>query len=215
MTKDNHLLGKFDLEGIPPAPRGVPQIEVTFDLDANGESNESLLIDVCTSPIPGILHVTAEDKSTGRNKKIEIKNDKGRLSQAEIERMVSDAEKYRDEDARVQERVNTRNRLETYLYSCKQAVENYNGSAITDSDKSSVINACEEAQRWLDRNQLAEKEEIEHQYNDLERKCQRVMTKMHGGGGGGGRGGAGGQGYSRGGSYTGGDNSGPRVEEVD
>ena len=156
----------------------------------------------------GILHVTAEDKSTGRNKKIEIKNDKGRLSQAEIQRMVNDAEKYREEDERARERVNARNHLETYLYSCKQAVENYNGSAITDSDKSSVINACEEAQKWLDRNQLAEKEEIEHQYSQLEKRCQRIMTKMHGGGGSGG--GAGGQQYSRNGGQ-----SGPRVEEVD
>ena len=156
----------------------------------------------------GILHVTAEDKSTGRNKKIEIKNDKGRLSQSEIQRMVNDAEKYREEDQRAHERVNGRNRLESYLYSCKQAVENYNGSAITDSDKSSVINACEDMQRWLDRNQLAEKEEIEHQYADLERKCQRVMTKMHGGDN------ANGRQYNRSGSHGGG-HSGPRVEEVD
>jgi L1 cell adhesion molecule like protein len=161
----------------------------------------------------GILHVTAEDKSTGRNKKIEIKNDKGRLSQAEIERMVNDAEKYRDDDEQARERVNARNRLETYLYSCKQAVDNYNGSAITDSDKSSVINACEDMQRWLDKNQLADREEIEHQYSQLEKKCQRVMTKMHSGGGGG----AGGQQYSRSGSHGGGNSghSGPRVEEVD
>jgi len=194
MTRDNHLLGKFDLEGIPPAPRGVPQIEVTFDLDANG-----------------ILHVTAEDKSTGRNKKIEIKNDKGRLSQAEIQRMVNDAEKYREEDESTRERVNARNHLETYLYSCKQAVENYNGSALTDSDKSSVINACEEAQKWLDRNQLGAKEEIEHQYSQLEKRCQRIMTKMHGSGGGG-------QQYDRNGGQQydrNGGQSGPRVEEVD
>ena len=157
----------------------------------------------------GILHVTAEDKSTGRNKKIEIKNDKGRLTQAEIQRMVNDADQYREEDERARERVNARNRLETYSYSCKQAVENYNGSAINDSDKSSVINACEDTQRWLDGNQLAEKVEIEHHYHELERKCQRVMTKMHGGGGG--------QQYGRSGSYGGGggSQSGPRVEEVD
>ena len=154
--------------------------------------------------------MTAEDKSTGRNKKIEIKNDKGRLSQAEIQRMVNDAEQYREDDERARERVNARNRLETYAYSCKQAVENYNGSAITSSDKSSVLNACQETQRWLDQNQLAEKDEIEHQYSALERKCQKVMTKMHGGGGG--------QQYGHGGSYNGGSNdnySGPHVEEVD
>jgi L1 cell adhesion molecule like protein len=123
--------------------------------------------------------------------------------------MVNDAEQYREEDERARERVNARNRLETYSYSCKQAVENYNGSALTDSDKSSVINACEETNRWLDRNQLADKEEIDHQYSQLEKRCQRIMTKMHGGGGGG----AGGQQYSRSGSHGG--QSGPRVEEVD
>lgn len=159
----------------------------------------------------GILHVTAEDKSTGRNKKIEIKNDKGRLSQAEIQRMVNEAEQYREDDERARERVNARNRLETYVYSCKQAVENYNGSAINSSDKSSVLRACEETQKWLDRNQLAEINEIEHQYKTLERTCQRVMTKMHGTSNGGHQNG-------RGGGYN--DNSqdnysGPRVEEVD
>jgi len=122
--------------------------------------------------------------------------------------MVNDAEQYREEDERARERVNARNRLETYSYSCKQAVENYNGSALTDSDKSSVINACEETNRWLDRNQLADKEEIDHQYSQLEKRCQRIMTKMHGGAGG-----AGGQQYSRSGSQGG--QSGPRVEEVD
>jgi len=210
MTKDNHLLGKFDLEGIPPAPRGVPQIEVTFDIDANGKkrmSYHSYLFSLFSFCFSGILHVTAEDKSTGRNKKIEIKNDKGRLSQAEIQRMVNDAEQYREEDEHARERVNARNRLETYLYSCKQAVENYNGSALTDSDKSSVINACEDMQRWLDRNQLADKDEIDHQYSQLEKKCQRIMTKMHAG--------AGGQQYSRSGSHTNNGHSGPRVEEVD
>jgi L1 cell adhesion molecule like protein len=168
----------------------------------------------------GILHVTAEDKSTGRNKKIEIKNDKGRLSQAEIQRMVQDAEQYREEDEHARERVNARNRLETYVYSCKLAVENYNGSAISSSEKSSVLNACEETQRWLDRNQSAEKEEIDHQYSGLERRCQPVMTKMHGGGGGGG--GRGQQQYNQGGGYNGNGNgngnygySGPHVEEVD
>lgn len=159
----------------------------------------------------GILHVSAEDKSTGRNKKIQIKNDKGRLTQTEIDRMVREAEQYHEEDERARDRVNARNRLETYAYSCKQAVENYNGSSINDSDKSTVINACEETQRWLDRNQMAEQDEIDHQYKELERKCQRVMMKMHGS--------AGGQQYSNSRSsnnYGSGNNySGPRVEEVD
>jgi len=119
--------------------------------------------------------------------------------------MIHDAEQYHEDDERARERVNTRNRLETYVYSCKQAVENYNGSALNNSDKSTVLNACEETQRWLDRNQSAEKDEIDHQYRTLEKKCQKIMTKMHG---------SGGQQYSRNGN--GNDNySGPRVEEVD
>jgi heat shock protein 1/8 len=217
MTRDNHLLGKFDLEGIPPAPRGVPQIDVTFDLDANGNKNLFNWFFIRSSSFfQGILHVTAEDKSTGRNKKIQIKNDKGRLSQAEIQRMINEAEQYREEDEQAHERVNARNRLEAYTYSCKQAIENYNGSAINNSDKSTVINACAETQRWLDQNQLAEKPEIEHQYKTLEQKCQKIMTKMHSGGGGGG-----GQQYGRHDSERGNGNGkdeywgGPRVEEVD
>jgi heat shock protein 1/8 len=133
--------------------------------------------------------------------------------------MVNDADQYREEDERARERVNARNRLETYLYSCKQAVENYNGSAITDSDKSSVINSCEQAQKWLDSNQLAEKDEIDHQYAELDKRCRNVMMKMHGGGAGGGAGGGGGgRQYNPSGSQGGGGGggySGPRVEEVD
>jgi len=118
--------------------------------------------------------------------------------------MIHDAEKYREDDERARERVNTRNHLETYVYSCRQAVENYNGSAINNSDKSTVLNACDETQRWLDQNRLAEKDEIDHQYKTLEKKCQKIMTKMHGGGDG--------QQYSRNGNNG---HSGPRVEEVD
>jgi heat shock protein 1/8 len=209
MTRDNHLLGKFNLEGIPPAPRGVPQIDVTFDLDANGKKESLVLIfsNLFFFSI-GILHVTAEDKSTGRNKKIEIKNDKGRLSKSEIDRMIHDAEEYREDDERARERVDARNRLETYAYSCKQAMVNYNGSAINNSEKSSVIKACEETQRWLDKNQTAENDEIDHRYRDLEKKCQQIMTKLHGSG----------QQYDRNRSHNGHESdsySGPRVEEVD
>ena len=156
----------------------------------------------------GILHVTAEDKSTGRNKRIEIKNDKGRLTQAEIERMINDAERYRAEDEEARELADVRNHLETYLYSCKQAVETYNGSAITNSDKSLVINACKEVQEWLDRNRLAVKDEIEHQYSELQKKCQHIMIKMHGGG-------MDKQQYNSSRNARDGGYSGPRVEEVD
>lgn len=103
MTKDNNLLGKFELTGIPPAPRGVPKIEVTFDMDANG-----------------ILQVSAKDNSTGKQEKITIKNDKGRLSKAEIDRMLSEAEKYKDEDEKQKQKIAARNQLEGYIFGCKQ-----------------------------------------------------------------------------------------------
>merc|ERR1712151_244856 len=106
MTKDNNILGKFELSGIPPARRGVPQIEVTFDVDANG-----------------ILNVNAADKSTGKDEKITIKNDKGRLSQEEVERMVAEAEKYAAEDKKLAERIRAKNELESYAYQVKQTMD--------------------------------------------------------------------------------------------
>ena len=106
MTKDNNLLGKFELTGIPPAPRGVPQIEVTFDIDANG-----------------ILNVTAIEKSTGKENKITITNDKGRLSKEEIERMVNEAEKYKVDDEKQKDRVSAKNSLESYCFNMKSTVE--------------------------------------------------------------------------------------------
>ena len=106
MTKDNNLLGKFELTGIPPAPRGVPQIEVTFDIDANG-----------------ILNVSAADKSTGKQNKITITNDKGRLSKEDIERMVNDAEKYKKDDEAQREKITAKNGLESYCFNMKQTIE--------------------------------------------------------------------------------------------
>merc|ERR1711997_1045583 len=106
MTRDNHLLGKFDLNGIPPAPRGVPQIEVTFDIDANG-----------------ILNVSAVDKSSGKQEKITITNDNGRLSADEIEKMVSDAEKYKAEDDKQKEKISAKNSVESYCFNMKSTVE--------------------------------------------------------------------------------------------
>lgn len=183
MTKDNNLLGRFELTGIPPAPRGVPQIEVTFDIDANG-----------------ILNVSAEDKSTGRSNKITITNDKGRLSKAEIDKMVNDAEKYRAEDEAQRERVTARNQLENYIFSLKQAA-NEAGDKLPSSDKQTVIQHCEEALKWLDSNTLADKEEYEHKLQELQKVCSPIMTKLHGGG-------------ARGGA-TSSSSSGPKVEEVD
>merc|ERR1712072_1630407 len=106
MTKDNHLLGKFELSGIPPAPRGVPQVEVTFEIDANG-----------------ILQVSAEDKGTGKSEKITITAEKGRLSEEDIERMVKEAEEFAEEDKKVKDRIDGRNALEGYLYNVKNSIE--------------------------------------------------------------------------------------------
>ncbi|XP_041357299.1 heat shock protein 68-like [Gigantopelta aegis] len=162
LTKDNNLLGKFDLTGIPPAPRGVPQIEVTFDIDANG-----------------ILNVSAADKSTGKSKSITITNDRGRLSKEEIERMVNEAEKYRDEDDKHKERIGARNQFENYLFSVKGAVSEA-GDKLESSDKEAAVKACEEAVQWLDNNSLAEKEEYEYRYKELQKLCSPIMAKLHG-----------------------------------
>ncbi|XP_046478732.1 major heat shock 70 kDa protein Ab-like [Neodiprion pinetum] len=186
MTKDNNLLGKFELSGIAPAPRGVPQIEVTFDMDANG-----------------ILRVTAKDTASGRSSDIRITNDKGRLSREEIDRMLSEAERYREQDSQQRERVATRNQLESYIFSVKQAVQEQ-GSKLPQQDKDMVINLCEETIRWLDSNTLADKEEYQHKLETVQRQCQPIMTKLHQGGGGQGSGSQTGNGYS-----------GPTVEEVD
>ncbi len=128
MTKDNNLLGKFELTGIPPAPRGVPQIEVTFDIDANG-----------------ILNVSAVDKSTGKENKITITNDKGRLSKEEIERMVQEADKYKAEDDQQREKIAAKNGLESYAFNMKKSVEDENlKGKISEDAKKKVIEKCNE-----------------------------------------------------------------------
>jgi len=166
MTKDNNLLGKFELTGIPPAPRGVPQIEVTFDIDANG-----------------ILNVTASDKSSGRENKITITNDKGRLSKEEIERMVNDAEKFRGEDDKQRERVTAKNNLESYCFNMKQTVEDEKmKDKISEADRNTVLDRCNETIKWLDANQLAEKEEFEQKQKDIEAICKPIVTKLYQGG---------------------------------
>jgi len=220
MTKDNNSLGKFELTGIPPAPRGVPQIEVTFDIDANG-----------------ILNVAATDKSTGRENKITITNDKGRLSKDDIEKMVKDAEKYKDEDDKQKERVSSKNSLESYAFNIKAAIDDEKvKDKIPEDDRKKVTEKVGETLKWLDANQLAEKEEFEHKQKDLEAICNPIMTKLYQGmgagaggmpGGMGGMpggmpegfpGGMGGMGGMPGGAAPGtqaGAGSGPTIEEVD
>jgi len=164
MTKDNHLLGKFELTSIPPAPRGVPQIEVTFEIDANG-----------------ILNVGAEDKGTGKAEKIVITNDKGRLSQEEIERMVEEAEEFAEEDRKIKERVDARNSLETYAYNMKNTVSDADKLAdkLEKDDKSSIEEAIKEVLEWLDDNQDAEKEEYEEKLKEVEGVCNPIVSKVY------------------------------------
>ena len=199
-TQDNNLLGKFELTGIPPAPRGVPQIEVTFDIDANG-----------------ILNVHAMEKGTGKSNKITITNDKGRLSKDEIERMVNDAEKYKDEDEKEKNRITARNSAETYAYSLRNSL-NEEGikDKIESGDKQKLETAINEMTSWLDANQTASTEEFEGRQKELESVASPIMMKVYqqsGAGrmpGGGMPGGFGGpSGASQGGD------DGPTVEEVD
>merc|ERR1719450_1759773 len=151
MTKDNNLLGKFHLDGIPPAPRGVPQIEVTFDIDANG-----------------ILNVSAQDKSTGKSNQITITNEKGRLSQSEIDRMVSEAEKYKAEDEANKSKVEAKNGLENYCFTMRNTLsEEKLQDKFEAGDKEKVEKAVQETLDWLDKNQLAEKDEFEAKQKEL------------------------------------------------
>lgn len=208
MTKDNNLLGKFELTGIPPAPRGVPQIEVTFDIDANG-----------------ILNVSAADKSTGRQNKITITNDKGRLSKEEIERMVNEADQYKAEDEKQRDRIQAKNGLESYAFNMKSTIEDEKlKDKIPEPDRKTVMEKCEEVIKWLDANQLAEKEEFEHKQKELESVCNPIVTRLYqesGGmpGAGGMPGGmpnfAGGAGAAGGAAGGRGGGSGPTIEEVD
>jgi len=202
MTKDNHLLGKFELTGIPPAPRGVPQIEVTFDVDANG-----------------ILNVSAVDKSTGKENKITITNDKGRLSKEEIERMVQDAEKFKADDDKQKERISAKNSLESYCFNMKSTVEDDKfKDKVPEEDRNKILEACNDAIKWLDANQLGEKEEYEHKQKEIEQICNPIITKMYQAAGGAPPGGMpGGPGFpgADAGAPGAGGSSGPTIEEVD
>ena len=225
-TKDNNLLGKFELSGIPPAPRGVPQVEVTFDIDANG-----------------ILNVSAADKTTGKSNRITITNDKGRLSKEEIERMVNDAEKYKceysglylfllvpilkrimlAEDEAAAARIGAKNGLESYAYNLRNSLTDEKLADKFDAaDKSKLETAVNEAIAWLDSSQEASMEEYSEKQKELEAIANPIMQKLYSqaGAGGGFPGGAGGfpggaPGGAPGGFPGAGGEEGPSVEEVD
>lgn len=186
-TRDCNLLGKFQLEGIPPMPRGVPQIEVTFDVDANG-----------------ILNVSAVEKSTGKSNKITITNDKARLNKDDIERLVAEAEKYAAEDKVRLERVEARNGLEAYLYNVRNTMnEEKIKSTLSDSDRTDVDTNVNEGLEWLSANESATTEEFKEKQKYYEERIRPVMMKLYGGG----------SGDSAGADSSPG--PGPKVEEVD
>jgi L1 cell adhesion molecule like protein len=202
-TKDNNLLGKFELTGIPPAPRGVPQIEVTFDVDANG-----------------IMNVSAVEKGTGKTNKITITNDKGRLSKEDIERMLAEAEKYKAEDEAEAGRIGAKNALESYAYSLKNTLSDPKvDEKLDQEDKDKLKSEIDKTVAWLDESQQATKEEYEEHQKELESVANPIMMKFYGAdgaaggmpggmpGGPGGFPGAGGPGATH--------DDGPTVEEVD
>ena len=160
-TKDNNILGKFELSGIPPAPRGVPQIEVSFDLDANG-----------------ILNVSAVEKGTGKSNKITITNDKGRLSKEDIEKMVRTAEEFKAADEERKQTIEAKNTLENYVYNIRNTLKNGETDATKEAWKEAEP-IVDEAIKWLDANGLATKEEFEKKMKEIEAVIQPLMTKMY------------------------------------
>merc|ERR1712017_48336 len=195
-TKDCNQLGKFQLDGIPPAPRGVPQIEVSFAVDANG-----------------VLNVSAEDKgASGKKANITITNDKGRLSKDDIERMVREAEQFAEEDKLAAEKISAKNGLESYCYSMKNTInEEKFKSAISEEEKKQIEDKIDETTKWLETADHAEKEEFESMQKELEAVCNPIVTKMYQAAGGAPEGGM--PGGMPGGGEEGG--AGPTIEEVD
>ncbi|BET00225.1 Hypothetical protein NTJ_13041 [Nesidiocoris tenuis] len=194
MTRDNNLLGTFELSGFPPAPRGVPQIEVAFDVDSNG-----------------ILSVSATEKSTGRVNQIKITNEKGRLNKNDIERMVREAAQFKNEDDKLRESAEKRNALENYVYSMKTAIENLNMSErrglIPQADKDTVLRKCNETQMWLEANKQATGDEYDRKLKECENVCAPIISRFMGP--------RSGQDTNAGGVRGGTENDGPRIEEMD
>merc|ERR1719488_59597 len=163
MTKDNNLLGKFNLEGIPPAPRGTPQIEVTFDIDANG-----------------ILNVSAMDKASGKNEKITITNDKGRLSKEEVDRLVMEAQRYKDEDEKLKKKVEAKNGLEAYCFQIKNQLNDEKlKDKFSEDDKKAIEEMSKDALQWLESNPDASTEEYEAKQKEVEGKFQPIIMKVY------------------------------------
>lgn len=190
MTKDNNILGKFQLEGIPPMPRGVPQVDVTFDIDANG-----------------ILNVSALEKSTGKEQKITIKNDKGRLSAEEIERLVEDAERYKSQDEANRARVESKNTLENYIFQVRNSIHDENiEKKLSEDEKRKVSDAVVATTTWLDTNQHAEKEEFEEKQRELEGVVTPILSHLSS---------SPGNGVPHTPSTTEAAEEGPKIEEID
>jgi heat shock protein 5 len=164
MTKNNNLLGRFELTGIPPAPRGIPQIEVTFEIDANG-----------------ILRVSAEDKGTGQKNDIVIENNQNRLSEEEIERMIKDADKYAEEDKLLKEKVDARNELESYIYSLKNQINDSDklGGKLSADDKSAIENALNTEADWLDNNIDADTDDYKEHKKELDDIVQPIVKHLY------------------------------------
>lgn len=165
MTKDNRVLGSFQLDQLPPAPRGVPQIEVAFDVDANG-----------------ILQVSAEDKASGKSQKITITSDKGRLSEEEIERMIREAEENADADKETREQVEAKNQLEAYLYSLRSSAEDTLKDKLDESDKELLITTAKEGLTWLEDNGDRSKDEIVEKRKEIEAIANPIISKAYGSG---------------------------------
>ena len=167
MTKDNHLLGKFELTGIPSAPRGVPQIEVTFEVDANG-----------------ILQVAAKDKGTGKAEKITITAEKGRLSEEDIKRMIREAEEFAEEDKKVKDKIDSRNGLESYLYNLKNTLDDKEkGANFKAEDKKELQDIVDETLDWMDENPEADKDDYKEKLKEMEQVANPIMSQFYGQGG--------------------------------
>ena len=175
MTKDNHLLGKFDLTGIPAAPRGVPQIEVTFEIDENS-----------------ILSVSAKEQGSGKSESITITNDKGRLSKEEIDKMIRDAEKFAEQDKAMKEKVDAKNSLENYLFTMRNTIEDKEklGDKLGEEEKEKIKEALQEHQDWYNSNPEAEKEDFEEHLKEIQSVCDPIISKFYQQQGGQGAGGA-------------------------